>query len=333
MTTPLNSPPLVFRWDLDKTYLATEFDSLADLLKTFRQKPQDKHNVPGADALLRELLQPQHRDTRRVTFVSGSPEQMRRVLEEKFRLDGIQPDLFILKPNLQNLLRGRLRALRGQIGYKLHTLLSIRDQLPDHDEILFGDDAEQDAFIYSLYADIVSGRVGRALVQEILLRARVYPDTAHEILQRCRDATLRDSVRRVFINLERHTPTAAFLPYGARLVPIHNYFQAALILFQEAALDGDAIALTMTARHRYTPSMLANSFQDLVRRRRLDLDTAARLAAALEAAALPEEAPADLNPDRFLHELADRLRAVEGSPGASLLGDPGVPDYLALLAR
>jgi hypothetical protein len=326
--------PIVFRWDLDKTYLATDFDSFGDLVRTFRQTPQEKTNIPGADALLRELLHQQHRDGRRVTFISGSPQQMRRKLEEKLRLDGIEPDLFVLKPNLQNLLRGRLRALRGQIGYKLFTLLKIRQETPEHHEFLFGDDAEQDAFIYSLYADIVSGRVGRALVQGLLAQARVYPDTAAQILEMIRHIPVEDSVQRIFINLERHTPTARFLPYGGRLVPIHNYFQAALVLFEAQVLNPEAIlrvALSMVRHHRYSPFMLANSFQDLVRRRRISAQTATEMAAALESATFPEDIPSDLNPSRFLEDFTERLRAVEGSPGAALLGDVGVPDYRALL--
>lgn len=333
MTTQTPQQPIVFRWDLDKTYLATDFDSFGDLIRTFRQTPQEKTNIPGADALLRELLQ-QHRPTRRVTFISGSPQQMRRKLEEKLRLDGIEPDLFVLKPNLQNLLRGRLRALRGQIGYKLYTLLQIRAETPQHHEFLFGDDAEQDGFIYSLYADIVSGRVGRALVKELLHQARVYPDTADQILEMIRHIPVEDSVQRIFINLERHTPTARFLPYGGRLVPIHNYFQAALVLFEARVLEPEAIlrvALSMVRHHQYTPFMLANSFQDLVRRRRISARTATEMAAALETASFPEELPADLNPQRFLADFTERLRAVEGSPGAALLGDVGVPDYRTLL--
>ncbi len=303
-------------------------------MKSFVQKAEDKVNIPGADALLRELLHPHHRQERRVTFVSGSPQQMRHVLEEKLRLDGIEPDLFVLKPNLQNLLKGRFRALRGQLGYKLLTLLTIRESTPHHPEILFGDDAEQDALIYSLYADIVSGRIGRALVQELLHEARVYQDTADEILTRIRNTALDDTVRRVFINLERHTPTAKFLPFGARLVPIHNYFQAALILFADKILDGHALlrtALSMTRNHRYTPSMLANSFQDLVRRRRLSPQTALDLAQALEDAPLPDGLSVDLKPHAFIDEFGARLRALDGSPGITLLGDPGIPDYKSLL--
>src|SRR5260370_28293128 len=64
----------------------------------------------------------------RVHILSGSPEQMRRRLEDKLRLDGISWDSFTLKPNLKNVLKLRFRALRDQLGYKLPALLHARAQ-------------------------------------------------------------------------------------------------------------------------------------------------------------------------------------------------------------
>ena len=45
----------IARWDLDKTYLRTDFDTLRDLLRTAIERPDQKRTVPGAAALLREL--------------------------------------------------------------------------------------------------------------------------------------------------------------------------------------------------------------------------------------------------------------------------------------
>ena len=147
----------VFRWDLDKTYLRTEFDSLRDLIATAFEKPSDKRTVPGASALLREI---QASSPAGIYILSGSPEQMRRVLEAKLRLDGIRWDSLTLKPNLSNLLRGRFKALRDQVGFKLGALLAARETIDvGLEEVLFGDDAETDAYVYSLYADACGGRV------------------------------------------------------------------------------------------------------------------------------------------------------------------------------
>src|SRR4029077_3442334 len=120
----------------------------------------------------------------RICFISGSPRQMRKVLEQKLELDGVQFDEFILKPNMSNLFRGRFRAIREQVGYKLPALLAgrlgVEGAVP---ETLFGDDAEGDAFIYSLYADIVSGKVKRPLVESLLVELGVYADVAERTLK------------------------------------------------------------------------------------------------------------------------------------------------------
>ena len=48
-------PPFIARWDLDKTYLRTDFDTLRDLVRTAIERPDQKRTVPGAASLLREL--------------------------------------------------------------------------------------------------------------------------------------------------------------------------------------------------------------------------------------------------------------------------------------
>src|SRR6516165_8397843 len=125
----------VARWDLDKTYLRTEFDTLRDLVKTALERPDQKRTNPGASTLLREMV----RAGVRVHILSGSPEQMRRRLEDKLRLDGITWDTFTLKPNLQNVLRLRFRAVKDQLGYKLPALLRARGAVEAR-----GDDSEAD---------------------------------------------------------------------------------------------------------------------------------------------------------------------------------------------
>src|ERR1043165_5508013 len=137
--------PYVARWDLDKTYLRTEFATVRDLLKTALERPEQKRTVPGAATLLREIAGP----GASVHILSGSPEQLRAKLEEKLRLDGARWDSFTLKPNLRNVLRLRFRAVRDQLGYKLPALLSARAglvsskdaHLPYLREVLIGDDA------------------------------------------------------------------------------------------------------------------------------------------------------------------------------------------------
>src|SRR5687767_8427759 len=163
---------------------------------------------------------------------------MRAVLAEKLKLDGVEFDELVLKDNVRNLLRGRFKALRGQVGYKLPVLLESRSHAPaEAEEVLFGDDAEADAFVYSLYADMVARRVDEGIVQQVLAAAQVYEDDAERIMKRWAEIPAADPVRRIFINLDRLTPPAYFAAYGPRVVPIFNYFQAALVLTADGHLS------------------------------------------------------------------------------------------------
>lgn len=260
-------PRRVYRWDLDKTYLKTEFDTWRQLVRTAFQKASDKVAVPGAPALIREL---RANGDCQVFIVSGSPKQMRSVVEEKLKLDGVQWDELILKDNVRNLLRGRFRALRGQVGYKLPILLESRGRLPvEADEICFGDDAEADAFIYSLFGDMVARRVDEDVVKRVLDAAQVYPDEARRVFNAWKKAPVADPVRRIFIHLDRLTPPARFARYGPRVVPVFNYFQAALVLMADGLLTAPQVirvALEMVQTAGYNLLTLSNSFQDLLRR-------------------------------------------------------------------
>ncbi len=343
----------IYRWDLDKTYLQTDFDSVRALLRTAIERASEKRNVPGAATLLRELRRAARSgETTRVCFVSGSPKQMRRVLTEKLRLDGIEFDEFILKPNLRNLLTGRFRALREQVGYKLPALLTGRAGVTrSAREVCFGDDAESDAFIYSLYGDLLAGRISRPQLEQILERAGTYPDDAsrtvalfesvyqsqpphgtagqsHPELSALPSPALsgpfvHEIVGRIFIHLDRRSAPRRFDRYGARLVPIYNYFQAALVLHQDGRLAADSVvrvAVEMVDRHEYSLEALRNSLQDLLRRGRLSVETVRQLGAAIadgqgEADLLPALGSLPSTRD-LLRSLARSLRDLGPSAGA-----------------
>src|SRR5262245_49578928 len=213
--TQETAPPpanFVARWDLDKTYLRTDFDTLPDLVRTAFERPDQKRAVPGATALLAALGQ----TGARIHILSGSPRQMRKRLEDKLRLDRVRWDELTLKPNLSNVLRLRLRALRDQLGYKLPALLSarIRDQAgaggSGPSEVLVGDDAEADAFVYSLYADICEGLVEAPELRKILKAGRVYPDQRDACLAAFEQIRRGPSVERILIHLDRQSPPSHF---------------------------------------------------------------------------------------------------------------------------
>jgi hypothetical protein len=222
----------IYRWDLDKTYLETDIDSVRGLLRSAVEPASAKRAVPGAPPLLKALGAERDGSTPRIVFLSGSPTQMRRRLEEKLRLDGVRFDEFILKNNLRNLRKGRFRAIRGQFGYKLPRLLEGRiGHAPEVKESLFGDDAEVDALVYSIYADAISGRLSALELSRILEAEGAYPDHVVEALAALRQIQKTEAVDRIFIHLARGRSPEIFAPLGSRVIPVRTWFQAALVLF------------------------------------------------------------------------------------------------------
>lgn len=324
----------VFRWDLDKTYLRTEFDTIRDLLNSAMESAADKRAYPGASELLRSL---RRTAMHRICIVSGSPSQMRTVLTAKLALDGIEFDEFVLKNNLHNLLRFRFRALRSQVPFKLPALLESRSGIVGNaKETLFGDDSEADGVIYSLYADILAGKVEQDDLHRALKAARAYPDQIDRIMalaELTRDTG--DCVQRILIHLDNRSPTARFSHFGSRLVPIYNYLQAALILYQDELIDGQQVLFVMQAMldsAEYEITSLANSMQDLLRRGRLSHATAAQLAldfqSAAQGAATPERTE---EIERIAWSFASRVKELGGA--APLEWPAQVPelDYVALI--
>ena len=257
----------MYRWDLDKTYLRTEFDTVRDLLKVAFESAAQKRTVPGAAALLREITATQPLG---IYIVSGSPEQLRRVLEKKLRLDGVRWDGFTLKPQISNLLRGRFRFLKDQLGYKLAALLRTRAELEaPFDEFMFGDDAEADAFIYSLYSDLCAGRVDAGTLARVLERAGVYEDDVPRLVSLAASAAPHDAGRRIFIHLDRVSAPEGFDDYGPRVCPFYNYLQPAFVLLDHGAIDPLGVvrvASELIIRHGFTADALAASYSDLAAR-------------------------------------------------------------------
>jgi hypothetical protein len=273
-TVARSAPPrFITRWDLDKTYLRTDFDTLRDLIRTAVERPDQKRTVPGASTLLRELG---HAGVE-IHILSGSPEQLRSRIEEKLKLDGARWASLTLKPNLENILRLRFRALRGQLGYKLPSLLQRRCELRSQRdanglllrEALLGDDAEADAFVYSLYAEVCSGAIGDDELAAILRAGRVYEDNIADAVRFAGYIEKGDVVERILIHLDRQTSPAEFSRFGSRVVPFYNYLQAAFVLHEDGRIPPRAVlrvAYDLIAVHNFDETALARSYLDLSRR-------------------------------------------------------------------
>ncbi len=306
----------IYRWDLDKTYLETDFDSLRGLVRSATEPARAKRALPGATPLLRALSQ---RTGARVFILSGSPTQLRDVLEEKLRLDGIRFESLVLKDSLRHLRRGQVRMIRSQFGYKLPALLRARAGLGGATrETLFGDDAEVDALVYSVYADVVAGRVGADRLSRIMEAGGAYPGQIADARASLARLSTTEAVERIFIRLERRSAPQRFAALGARLVPVHSWWQAALVLFGAGHIDAFATVRVLRSvwesRGRDTWAICGLT-QDILRRGHVDAEVLGRLE-------LPEALRGEL------------LRAGErvGSLSAPAAASAAV-DYVRLLQR
>src|SRR3989338_7428557 len=132
----------IYRFDIDKTYLKTHFDSFWALLKIYFEKPKSKKTLPGMAALIKEIRKGNKDQAHKfpIFFVSASPRQMRKKIEFKMRLDGVEQDGITFKNQMRHLRRGEFKRLRHHIGYKVIALLKGRVNFPkEAGEILFGD--------------------------------------------------------------------------------------------------------------------------------------------------------------------------------------------------
>ena len=268
------STPEVFIWDLDKTYLDTAIESIAQLLTTVVERAFAKRNIPGTRQLIQALSNAyQIRHGRKIFpiyFITASPPQMETRISEKFNYDGIRPFGCFYKDNLRNLTPRRFWRLRRQVGFKVQALLQLRSRLAeDVKQICWGDDSESDAVIYNLYSDICARRMGSLELRSVLKSVGVPGDQIDTILMLQSQIPAQDPVEKIYINLAVDTDPDYYLKFGRRTVPTYNTFQVALDLFQDGRLDDNGLRLVakdMIDNYAFTPDELSRSFDELVRR-------------------------------------------------------------------
>ena len=223
----------ILRWDLDKTYLVSNFESLRGLLWIPFERAADKRSVPGVVALIKAVRRSadQRGLETSVCFVSASPPQIGRAIREKLEMDGIEYEEIRFKDQVHHLVRGHFDVLREQIGYKLSELLrSAGAAARRAEELLFGDDWESDPLIYSLYADVLAGTLGRDELEPWLASAGVHAHYRDAIFEAMRQRHPPRRVRAILILRARGRAAADLEAFGQRLLWFDNYFECALIL-------------------------------------------------------------------------------------------------------
>ena len=198
-------------------------------------------------------------------------------------------------------------------------------------EVLIGDDAESDALVYSLYADVIAGAVADAELEDMLTRAQAYKDSIADALRYARIIENGEAVERILIHLDRPVPPSDFAPYGPRVVPFYNYLQAAFVLEEDGRLTPAAVvrvAIDLVLDHRFDGEALGRSYLDLWRRGHLRGTGALAIGHAFgdmkEVATLPAA--------REIAQMCKTLSEVAESIEKGTI--PTAPrDYIALLDR
>lgn len=261
----------LYVWDVDKTYLNTNFESLKGFLKILFEFSIDKRSIPGVRNLLLELRKgggPEI-EISPIYFISASPVYLRKVLEGKFLLDGVQHDGIFLKDYLR--MRGEVGKLRlkNNFAYKLVSLLHHRLHLPSGSkEILFGDDFESDAEIYSLYADILSSKIDEQNLGIHLSARRLNTRETDRILSLFEKVVKKgeEVVRRIFIHLISPDNLDRFRIFGDRLIPTRNYMQTAAVLYEMGAISKNGfqrVANSFNLKYPRDGWTLMKSLEDL----------------------------------------------------------------------
>ncbi len=280
---------LVYLWDIDKTYLDTQFDSFRTLFKTAFEKAFQKKNVPGTATLIRALETSSKKKFGKsvpIYFISASPPQMEKKILQKMRLDRIAPMGIFFKDNLKNFRPSKFRRLRQQVGFKVQALLELRLTLPDNVQLtMFGDDSESDAVVYSLFSDICSRRMQPAEFMSILEALHTIKEQRNRILELQKICPVNDPVDKVYINLVSDTDPDYYAKFGRRVLATFTTFQAALDLYQYGRIDMyslTTVARDMISNYGFTTDELAKSFDDLIKRRFLEISVATEVLSHLK---------------------------------------------------
>lgn len=325
----------VFVWDLDKTYLDTQFESPVALIKTALEKAFQKKNVPGTATLVRALRNSLRGDQESsldfpIYFITASPPQLEPRIHQKLNLDGIYPFGIFFKDNLRNLKPSRLWRLTQQVGYKVQALLQMRKRLGERvRQVMWGDDSESDAVIYSLYSDICARRLRDGRLEQILRSYRVTGEQTEIIMRLQNDVPEQDPIEKIYINLADDTDAEYYSKFGRRVLPTRNTFQVALDLCQDQRLAEDQVLKVgqdLMLNYNFTTEELQQSLLELIQRRILGAPVVERIVPFLKSYGvfypnfeLPISAP------KVTTQVGSRIFSLEG------VSDPWVPDDIDYL--
>ena len=226
-------------WDIDKTWLDTRFSQLKGMLKIPFEFAVDKQALPGTTALLHALRQgASGREHRPLYFITASPPFIRMAIERKMLIDGIEFDGISYKDQVEVFRRRHFDSLREHTAFKLSALLLLARAFPAGTDVhLFGDDAERDAQIYCLFADIAAGRLRDDALRQTLIAMGVRTSYADAVVDLAAELEPRERVAGIYINLVRDPSGARIAGYDDRVLGYPNAGAIARVLCERGLID------------------------------------------------------------------------------------------------
>ena len=257
--------------DIDKTYLETNSENAMQMIKIAFEEAKDKITVPGASPCLIAAkwtdpysLCPSGIDlkTRSLHFVSASPPQLRKILEEKLQQDGLDWNSDCFKNQAYNLRKGKIGLLRHHVAYKTATMLEIMQEAKAGSEFyLIGDSAEFDAYIYLGLALYLRGVMSIATYEKYLLAGGVQTSVAKDLKSLMED---KPAVAIAGI-LIRDVPGFSFVehhPLTQYVKLFDDYFQAVFVFIAWGLIDADALgklAVQFHNEHNFSRESLVST--------------------------------------------------------------------------
>lgn len=244
--------------DIDKTYLETSFETTVQMIRIAFEDAEDKVTVAGASPFLiaarwgnpyQTLAASNKEFPRPLHFVSASPPQMRKTLEEKISLDGLDWTSDSFKNQAYNIRKGRLGYLRHHVAYKSATLLSIISESKAGTQfILIGDNAEFDAYIYLGLAFFLHKRLSKEQYIRYLLAGGVQDEIAQDFESLLSD-DLRAKVKGIFIRRAPQYEMAEHEPISSLIYQFDHYFEILCLLVHWRLVDAQILEPISRAFH------------------------------------------------------------------------------------
>ena len=226
-------------WDIDKTWLDTRFSELKGMLRIPFEFGIDKQALPGTTALLHALRQgPSGREHRPLYFITASPPFIRKAIERKMLIDGIEFDGISYKDQVEVFRRRQFSSLREHTAFKLAALMLLARAFPPGTRVLlFGDDVERDALIYCMFADICAGRLRSGRLVETQVRMGVLRQYAIDVAALADELEPRERVDGVYINLVREKDGRRVQDFDDRVVGYPSAGAAARLLCERGLIS------------------------------------------------------------------------------------------------